>query len=201
MRRKTTEEFISDAKEVHGDKYSYYKVDYKNTHTKVSIYCNVHDQYFEQTPHNHLQNHGCPQCAINKRANMATKTTQEFINEANKIHGKGYDYSEVEYITTDVPVNIKCSKHGTFMQRPNVFSVDGTTKNDSDLIFDLEVFLHKKNSQYIYKPKISFYGHTECFSKVKIDKFIEKYKEISSRIGKLYNLNMKTGYKNYKVKL
>ena len=29
-RRKTTEQFISEAKDVHGDKYDYSKVDYKN---------------------------------------------------------------------------------------------------------------------------------------------------------------------------
>jgi len=46
----TTEEFVQKSKEIHGDKYDYSKVNYVHSHTKVKIYCNVHNEYFEQTP-------------------------------------------------------------------------------------------------------------------------------------------------------
>ena len=34
MNKKTRDEFIEDAKEKHGDKYSYEKTEYVNNHTK-----------------------------------------------------------------------------------------------------------------------------------------------------------------------
>lgn len=40
-RRKTTEQFIKDAIQIHGDVYDYSKVEYKNTHTKVIITCEL----------------------------------------------------------------------------------------------------------------------------------------------------------------
>ena len=52
MRRLTTKEFITRAKEVHDDKYDYSKVVYVNSTTKVIIICPVHGE-FPQTPGNH----------------------------------------------------------------------------------------------------------------------------------------------------
>lgn len=46
------------------------------------------------------------------------KTTEDFVEEAKKIHGDKYDYSEVEYIRSDKKVTIKCPKHGEFEQSP-----------------------------------------------------------------------------------
>ena len=41
MKKHTKDDFISKAKEIHGDKYDYSKVVYKNNKTKVTILCNV----------------------------------------------------------------------------------------------------------------------------------------------------------------
>ena len=60
-RRKTTKQFIEEAKKVHGDKYNYSKVEYINTRTKVCIICSKHGEFW-QTPHSHLTNKGCPFC-------------------------------------------------------------------------------------------------------------------------------------------
>ena len=38
MNKKTRDEFIEDAKEKHGDKYSYEKTEYVNNHTKELLY-------------------------------------------------------------------------------------------------------------------------------------------------------------------
>ena len=56
-----TEEFIKRSKEVHGDKYEYSKVEYKNNLTKVCIICKEHGEFW-QKPASHLSNHGCPIC-------------------------------------------------------------------------------------------------------------------------------------------
>lgn len=60
-KRKTTEQFISEAIKVHGDKYDYSKVEYVNNHTLVTVICPMHGE-FKQAPLDHLHNHGCPKC-------------------------------------------------------------------------------------------------------------------------------------------
>jgi len=60
-----TEYFIKKAQEVHGNKYNYSKVNYKNTHKNIKIVCPIHGE-FEQLPSNHLRfNRGCPKCNAN----------------------------------------------------------------------------------------------------------------------------------------
>jgi len=55
------QKFIENTKNVHGDKYGYERVNYKNNRTKVTIICPEHGS-FEQTPNNHLRGNGCPKC-------------------------------------------------------------------------------------------------------------------------------------------
>ena len=47
------------------------------------------------------------------------KTTLQFVEEAQRVHGEKFDYSEVEYVNTHTPVKIKCRQCGVvFMQEP-----------------------------------------------------------------------------------
>ena len=62
----TTEVFINNAKKIHGNKYDYSLIDYKNILTKVKIICPKHG-VFEQKPNNHTnQKQGCPICKLSK---------------------------------------------------------------------------------------------------------------------------------------
>ena len=48
------------------------------------------------------------------------KTTTQFIVEAHSVHGEKYDYSEVKYVNTHVPVKIRCMEcGGVFLQEPS----------------------------------------------------------------------------------
>jgi len=107
----TTEEFIERAKKVHGDKYDYSKVVYVDTDTKVCIICPIHGEFW-QTPHMHLKGQGCPKCYGND-----TKTTEQFIEEAKKVHGDKYIYDETIYKNAYSKVVITCPIHGNFEQR------------------------------------------------------------------------------------
>ena len=60
-KRKTLEEFIRDAKEIHKDKYLYNNTEYINNYTKVIITCPIHGD-FKQTCSDHLGGSGCPNC-------------------------------------------------------------------------------------------------------------------------------------------
>lgn len=56
------EQFIQNAKKVHGDLYDYSMVDYKGCDVDVSIICNKHG-VFKQTPYKHVnEGHGCQIC-------------------------------------------------------------------------------------------------------------------------------------------
>lgn len=116
----TKEEFIKRAKQVHGDKYDYSKVEYINTNTKVCIICPIHGEYF-QRPADHVRGIGCRFCYGNEKM-----TNERFIEKARKIHENKYDYSKVEYNGNKTKVCIICHKkdefgmeHGEFWQRPN----------------------------------------------------------------------------------
>ena len=116
--KSTTKNFVERAKEVHGDKYDYSKVDYKNSTTPVKIFCKVHG-YFDQTPKSHLRGRGCHTCAVKLRSNSIRKTTEDFIERAKDVHGSRYNYNKVDYKSVRDKVIIICPTHGDFEQLPS----------------------------------------------------------------------------------
>lgn len=74
------EKFVRQAQMVHGTQYDYHMVlnreslgeysnNYININAPVFISCVMHGEFIE-TPHNHLQGHGCPDCFGNRNINM-----------------------------------------------------------------------------------------------------------------------------------
>jgi hypothetical protein len=115
---KSTNEFIERVKTIHKNKYNYSKVNYINAKTKVEIVCPKHGS-FKQTPNDHLKGRECFKCGKIIQSISNTKSTNNFINQANKKHGlKRYDYSKVKYIRSDSNIIIICPKHGEFEQQP-----------------------------------------------------------------------------------
>ena len=112
-KKKTTVEFINEARKVHGEKYDYSKVEYRNNREKVIIICPEHGEFL-QSPEKHLSGQGCPACGGTKK-----NTTDIFIEKARKVHGEKYDYSKVEYTTNKKKVCIICPEHGEFWQDPH----------------------------------------------------------------------------------
>ncbi len=115
--RKTQEEFIKQAKEVHGDRYDYSRVEYINNNTKVEIICPLHNIFLQYTS-SHVKGHGCNLCAIDLKKIKTRKTLTEFINKAREIHGHKYDYSKAIYLGAKSKIEIMCEKHGSFLQNP-----------------------------------------------------------------------------------
>lgn len=110
---KTKDEIIAEFNKVHNiGTYDYSEVVYVNNKTKVVIKCSIHGT-FKQLSRSHLAGAGCPKCS------GRNLNTEEIIEEFNKIHGVGtYNYSKVIYSGTSNPVNIICSEHGLFKQKP-----------------------------------------------------------------------------------
>ena len=96
----TTEEFIKRAREVHGDKYDYSKVEYVNSKNKVCVVCKDHGEFW-QVPSMHLRGHGCSKCSTENNAEKLLFWTKEKCYlEAKKYYsrsafkeGSPYSYS------------------------------------------------------------------------------------------------------------
>lgn len=77
----TTNEFIENAINIHGNKYDYSKVEYLKAIEKVIIVCKTHGE-FEQTPNNHLNGAGCSKCAFNNYS----KSSITYLNFMEKMY-------------------------------------------------------------------------------------------------------------------
>ena len=108
-KRLTTEEFIEKARQVHGDKYDYSKVEYVSNSTKVCIICKEHGEFW-QVPNSHLNGNGCPSCGGVRRL-----TEKDFIERANSVHSGKYTYNH-DFVSTHKKVTITCPIHGNFTQ-------------------------------------------------------------------------------------
>ena len=156
MKKLTTEKFVEKARKVHGDKYDYSKVEYKNAHTKVCIICPIHGEFW-QIPNDHLNGSGCQKCKINKIISIKKMDGKKFIEKARKVHGDKYDYSKVEYINSKTKVCIICPEHGEFWQKPNyhINNKSGCPScSQSHLENDTYSFL--KNKEIIFEQQKKF---------------------------------------------
>jgi hypothetical protein len=136
--------FIDKAIGIHGNKYTYEKVNYVNTTNKIIITCVKHGD-FEQKPHHHIEGQGCPTCSGNKNG------TDIFIGKSISVHGDKYDYSLVEYSHSRTKVIIICSIHGEFKQSPNIHLKGGgcqkcKSSKGEKLISD---FLNENNIKFL----------------------------------------------------
>lgn len=60
---KSNIQFIKDAQSIHGNKYDYSLVKYKNYHTEIPIICPQHGVFY-MTPSKHLSGQNCPKCCV-----------------------------------------------------------------------------------------------------------------------------------------
>lgn len=116
MKKLSTEEFIKRAKETHGDKYDYSITNYINRRTKIKYICPVHGVQ-EQLPENHIK-YGCGQCGISKASIKRRVPIENLIKRFNEVHNNKYDYSKMNYVNIDTPIEIICPEHGSFFQSP-----------------------------------------------------------------------------------
>jgi len=108
-RTTTTEDFIKQARAVHGDTYDYSKVNYTKSTELVTIICKKHGE-FSQTAVTHTQGSGCTKCA-NASKNDYRKTT---LSDVKAKLANGVTVVEEEYRAGDKKINLWCSEHGGF---------------------------------------------------------------------------------------
>ena len=167
----TTKEFVEKAKQIHGDRYDYSKVDYISAETKVCIICPEHGEFWH-TPHAHLNGHRCPNCFGNIKL-----TNEEFIKRSKEIHGDKYDYSKVDYISAETKVCIICPEHGEFWQTPHMhLSSQGcpncNTSKNSKIVQKVE---NKLNDLKIIYEKEKTFDWLVDKSHMYLDFFLPEY--------------------------
>ena len=114
----TFNDFVEKSKSIHGEKYDYSKVDYKNNSTKVLIICPKHGEFLMR-PADHFNGQGCPKCKSENLSNKFSMGKEAFIKKALSVHENKYDYSKVEYKNNRTKVCIICPEHGEFWQTPD----------------------------------------------------------------------------------
>jgi len=169
------EEFARRSQEVHGpDHYNYDDVVYVNARTKVKIFCNIHQKYFEQTPDSHLGGHGCKLCAAEKMHDLLAMTQEEFLEKVKDINGDFYDYSEAHYINWTTPIKVICPIHGLFTQSAGAHMVGkgcelcGKQSSKEKQSFSEETFLKLANEKHGTHFDYSEIDYIDYHTKIKI---------------------------------
>lgn len=118
-RTRTTEQFIEESRDIHGDYYDYSITQYKTIVDNVNIRCIKHG-IFTQTANIHLSGGGCTQCGVDNAREKKSIGIEDFILRSKEIHGDKYDYSKSIYITRRIPLVIICTMHKKeFLQTPS----------------------------------------------------------------------------------
>jgi len=104
MKKKTEEEFVTESKNIHDDFYTYDKVEYINTRTKVIITCPEHGD-FKQTPSSHLSGSGCSECRKSKLSNRF-RLKKEDVIENIKTANSNIGIKEFDYLNCKVKIPV-----------------------------------------------------------------------------------------------
>lgn len=146
---KTNEQFVDQAKNVHGNKYIYDKTNYVNKRSKVCITCPKHGDFW-QNAQSHLNGCGCKEC-MKERFRM---TYDVFLSRANNIHNNKYDYSLItkeNFKGATSLIEIICPIHGVFRQKvENHLHGQGCKKCADNL---LSVYKSDTKDEFIKKAK------------------------------------------------
>jgi hypothetical protein len=143
--------FSIKAKQAHGDKYDYSKVEYVNTNKKVIIICSIHGD-FEQIPKSHYKGHGCRKCN-NCGYSKAQILWLNFIATYNNIYIQHAE-NDGEYIipTTKYKADGYCHEtntiyeyHGSYWHGdPNIYDKNEINKVNKKTFGELYANTQKK---------------------------------------------------------
>lgn len=108
----TQNEFLDNAKKVHGDKYDYCCAEYNGCDIPIKIICKIHGEFYQTYAKHVNAKHGCPKCS-----NQGIWCTSYFIERASHVHNNKYIYDEnFDVKNCEISVPIICKIHGVFNQ-------------------------------------------------------------------------------------
>ena len=173
-------EFISEAKKVHKNFYTYEIATPFFIKNKIKIICPKHGSFL-QYPYRHLiKRSGCQKCAQEELTKSKIKTKDYFLKRAVKKHGTKYIYDQINYVNFTTKIKIICKKHGPFYQSPNVHVVGAGCKKCATEYTSKK--LSKNTAFFIKKAKLK-HGNTYDYSLSKYTNIKTKLKIICKKHG------------------
>lgn len=105
------------ARKVHGEKYSYEAIRWRQGTAVLSIRCSVHGLFDMQAGNHVNRGSNCPACSAASRDDFKRLSVPDYVARAASMHEGRYDYRLVQYETTKDKVTIICKDHGPFSQK------------------------------------------------------------------------------------
>lgn len=156
-RTKTLQEAINDFKKIHGDRYDYRLVNYKNNDTKVTVICQEHGK-FTILPSKLSSIQGCPDCGSFNR----WLRDKEPDSPAIFYSVKCWENEECFYKVGVTTASIKERLAGKHM--PYDYEIVQEIHTTMHTAYHTELLIKKRLKNYLYRPLIEFGGsNTECF--------------------------------------
>jgi len=174
VRTITTEDFISQAKEIHGDSCDYTDTIYTSCRDKVKIKCNKHNMYFETVPSNHIRGGRCRKClseniskALRGKEGTCGYSKSGYVNQAGDREAYVYlikCWNEEEEFYKIGKTFLDINKRFTKSNLCYKFEKVNFHNGEAGYIYDLENKLHRKYKEFKYNPLQWFAGYTECYT-------------------------------------
>jgi len=176
-RKLTLNDWIAKARNKHGDKYDYSKVKPVLTSEKVEIICPIHGTFWQKSG-GHLQGMGCPACGVQHIKNSISLSTNDWIAKAKEKHGDKFDYSKVNYINKNTPIDIICPVHGVVSMLPvsHIGSPTGCTLCSKEQQRNIISAIKTVTVDDFLKRAKKLYGEDIDYSKVD---YIDLYTEVT----------------------
>lgn len=167
-----TEEWVESVKDLYDGKYDLSKVVYITNKTPITVICPEHGEFYP-LPINYVKGvSGCPYCNNIRKHKQFAKTTEQFIEDARKIHEDKYDYSKVDYYNKSSRVEIICPEHGSFFQL--AFSHTSGAGCPKCLLKN-QTKLFNKLKESFPNEEILFEHRAEWLQNLRIDIYFPKY--------------------------
>ena len=194
-RANTFEEFVQEAKTIHGDKYIYNDNNYINNRTKIVITCPIHGD-FVQKPLDHIQGKGCPHCghSISKAEEEIYSMLVSLVgeNEIVRHDTNILDGLEIDIYLPNYKFGIEYNGlhwHSEAFGKDRNYHLNKTDKAESKGIHLIQIFEdewleHKdlvleKLRHYIHKSEVKVVGARKCtiqeVNKSIAEEFLNKY--------------------------
>lgn len=151
----TFDEFIDRLTQNNNNKYNYETLINKELYntTKLELFCQKHNKFFQTTVKRHLNGDICPLCK-----QEIEERKQVFIKQANEKYSNHYQYHKINYIDNHSQINIVCPKHKSFTTTPEKHLQGDECPTCKKLATD-------KKLQFIQKSRI-LHGDKYDYSKV-----------------------------------
>lgn len=201
------DDFIKRAREIHGDKYDYSKINFETLHDKIEIICPTHGSFY-QYAYDHLNGHACPHCGCNtsEGENEIYKSLQILIpNVEKRKRGLLGDGREIDIYISDRQIGIEYNGlrwHTEYFGKDKFYHLNKTEAAQQRGIKLIQIFEDEYlgNKELVIKKLRHIIGENKDLPKIMARKC--KVVEINNALAKVFlNKNHIQGYSNTTMSL